>query len=338
MAFISVALPVYNGANYLREALDSILAQDYTDFELVVSDNCSTDETPQILAEYASRDSRVRVIRAPTFVSQAANINRVVELCSCEWIKLFCHDDLMRAGCLKSLYQAITERDATSIGLVGNAEAWLFANGYIHDPSAVEDRHETYSSNNTLYQGSEYIANMLKGGASRGIPSVTTAMVRKQAWLECRDFDGFYAQGDVFGDTILWTHLLMKWDYLYVPKVLTVNRIHGSQVVAATRKTYHMIENWQVFYDGFLRRWEKDLKFNKKEKIKLKTKFLAVAGSYVATKLIKHNFKSALNLVVAMPKRWLPLLPVFVVRSYFKEKKKIALLVDRVPVSLLYPD
>src|SRR5437762_2438372 len=93
-AKISVALPVYNGASYLRDAVDSILNQDYEDFELVVSDNCSTDETPQILADYARRDKRVRVSRTKTLIPQAANVNRAIELCHTTWVKLFCHDDL----------------------------------------------------------------------------------------------------------------------------------------------------------------------------------------------------------------------------------------------------
>lgn len=60
---ISVVLPVYNGERYLRESLDSILAQTMGDFELIVVDDCSTDATSVILAEYAVRDSRIRIIR-----------------------------------------------------------------------------------------------------------------------------------------------------------------------------------------------------------------------------------------------------------------------------------
>src|SRR5206468_10701299 len=97
---ISVALPVYNGASYLRDAVDSILIQDYEDFELVVSDNCSTDETPQILADYAHRHKRVRVSRTESLLPQAANVNRAIGLCDAPWVKLFCHDDIMVPGWL----------------------------------------------------------------------------------------------------------------------------------------------------------------------------------------------------------------------------------------------
>ncbi|MEX5285467.1 glycosyltransferase [Selenomonas sputigena] len=60
---ISIVLPVYNGEKYLRESLDSILGQTFADWELIAVDDCSTDSTPEILASYAARDSRIRVLR-----------------------------------------------------------------------------------------------------------------------------------------------------------------------------------------------------------------------------------------------------------------------------------
>ena len=62
---LTVGLPVYNGARTLRETLDALLAQTYPSFEVLVSDNASTDSTPQILAEYVERDERVKVLRQP---------------------------------------------------------------------------------------------------------------------------------------------------------------------------------------------------------------------------------------------------------------------------------
>lgn len=60
---VSIVLPVYNGEKYLRESLDSILAQTMEDWELIAVDDCSKDATPQILADYAASDSRIRVMR-----------------------------------------------------------------------------------------------------------------------------------------------------------------------------------------------------------------------------------------------------------------------------------
>jgi glycosyltransferase involved in cell wall biosynthesis len=76
---LSIGLPVYNGARHLREAIDSLLAQDFRAFELVISDNASTDETETICKEYAARDGRVRYLRNEANVGAAANYNRVFE-------------------------------------------------------------------------------------------------------------------------------------------------------------------------------------------------------------------------------------------------------------------
>src|SRR5215472_14442872 len=115
---ISIALPVFNGAIYLREALDSICSQTYSAFEVVISDNASTDETPAICREYSRRDTRIKVNRSERFLQQADNVNRAVELCSGEWIKLFCHDDLMRPECLARITQTISSCNP-KVGLIG---------------------------------------------------------------------------------------------------------------------------------------------------------------------------------------------------------------------------
>ena len=77
---VSIGLPVYNGEDTAKRCLDSILAQDFRDFELVVSDNASSDRTPEILADYARRDPRVRVSRNAENIGQIRNFNRVFRL------------------------------------------------------------------------------------------------------------------------------------------------------------------------------------------------------------------------------------------------------------------
>ena len=60
---VSIVLPTYNGSTYLGEAIESCLAQTYPAWELIIVDDCSTDATPALLAQYAARDQRIRVIR-----------------------------------------------------------------------------------------------------------------------------------------------------------------------------------------------------------------------------------------------------------------------------------
>lgn len=90
---VSLGLPVYNGEKFLRQALDSLLQQDYEDFELVICDNASTDETGSICLDYAQRDNRVRYSRNDENIGLAPNHNRVFELSRGEYFKWVAHDD-----------------------------------------------------------------------------------------------------------------------------------------------------------------------------------------------------------------------------------------------------
>jgi glycosyltransferase involved in cell wall biosynthesis len=91
---ISIGLPVYNGANFLAETLDHLLAQTFTDFELIISDNGSSDDTERICRAYAERDPRVRYLREEANRGATWNHNRVMRLARGEYFKLAAHDDL----------------------------------------------------------------------------------------------------------------------------------------------------------------------------------------------------------------------------------------------------
>lgn len=91
---VSIGLPVYNGENYLALAIDSLLAQTYQDFELIISDNASTDRTEAICRDYASRDARIRYVREQENRGAAWNFNRLVDLARGEYFTWAAHDDL----------------------------------------------------------------------------------------------------------------------------------------------------------------------------------------------------------------------------------------------------
>jgi glycosyltransferase involved in cell wall biosynthesis len=90
---VSIGLPVRNGEDYLRIAIESLLAQDYRDFELIIADNASDDGTPQICAEYSRSDSRVSFHRSDTNVGAAQNFNRVFRLAKGKYFMWAAHDD-----------------------------------------------------------------------------------------------------------------------------------------------------------------------------------------------------------------------------------------------------
>ena len=92
---VSIGLPVYNGAEFVAPALESLLAQTFGDFELIISDNASTDATQQICEQFAARDKRIRYVRQEINRGLAWNWNQVFELSRGQYFKWAACDDLL---------------------------------------------------------------------------------------------------------------------------------------------------------------------------------------------------------------------------------------------------
>lgn len=112
MPKVSIGLPVYNGQNYLAQAIDSILAQSFTDFELIICDNASTDATESICRGYAAADPRVRYHRNPQNLGAAPNFNLCVDLADGLYFKWAAHDDILTPDYL-ALCVAVLDSDPT---------------------------------------------------------------------------------------------------------------------------------------------------------------------------------------------------------------------------------
>lgn len=112
---VSIGLPVYNGEKYLREAIDSILAQTFTDFELIISDNASTDSTEMICREYEATDSRIRYLRNEKNIGGSNNHNRVFELSRGQYFHWFSDDDLYAPEFLAKSVKVLDEDSSISL-------------------------------------------------------------------------------------------------------------------------------------------------------------------------------------------------------------------------------
>jgi len=99
---VSIGMPVYNGEKYIRQALDSLLGQTYKNFELIISDNASTDETKNICEEYAKRDKRIKYIRQKENMGGANNLRFVLEQATGEYFMWAAHDDRREPSAIKS--------------------------------------------------------------------------------------------------------------------------------------------------------------------------------------------------------------------------------------------
>ncbi len=100
---VSIVLPVYNGERFLAQALDSILAQSFRDFELIVVDDCSTDATPQILADYAQREPRMRIHRNAENSKLPASLNAGFRLARADLLSWTSDDNILLPNMLERL-------------------------------------------------------------------------------------------------------------------------------------------------------------------------------------------------------------------------------------------
>jgi len=107
---VSIGLPVYNGQRYLQKALESLLAQTFCDFEIIISDNASSDATPEICRDYAARDPRIRYVRHDTNRGAAWNFNYVFSLARGVYFKWHAHDDMLEPSFLERSVAAL-DRD-----------------------------------------------------------------------------------------------------------------------------------------------------------------------------------------------------------------------------------
>jgi glycosyltransferase involved in cell wall biosynthesis len=124
---VSIGLPVYNGARYLRPTLDALLAQTYERFELIISDNASTDETPGICREYTACDTRIQYHRNDTNLGQLANFKRVMDLARGEYFMLAAdHDDWDKEYISRCV--EILDNDP-SVVLCSTEAAWISPTG-----------------------------------------------------------------------------------------------------------------------------------------------------------------------------------------------------------------
>ena len=110
---VSLILPVFNGENYIGEAIESVLAQTYTDFELLISDNASTDKTEVICKKYVKKDSRIQYYRNNINIGAASNFNILFNKCRGEYFQWIAHDDMFEPQFLEKCVDVLDNRPDT---------------------------------------------------------------------------------------------------------------------------------------------------------------------------------------------------------------------------------
>ncbi len=224
---ISVGIPVYNGEAYLPAALDALLAQDVEDFEIIISDNASTDGTEAICRAYAARDPRIRYYRSDENRGAAWNFNEVVRLARGEYFRWACHDDLCEPEHLRRCV-ALLDMSPPSVILA-------YARTLLIDESG----HTIGVSNDDLdtqglppHRRFQVVAQRLR------YANVLFGVHRRDALLQT-ELIGPYESSDY----VLLAHLSLLGEFAEVPAYLFRRRIHPGMSRQANR-TPRTIARW----------------------------------------------------------------------------------------------
>jgi glycosyltransferase involved in cell wall biosynthesis len=252
---VSVLLPVYNGEAYVRGAIESVLAQDYPNFEFIIADNASTDETASIIAEY-SADERVEVVHGEETIPRLDNFVKVFSLASVKsrWLKFIGDDDRLLQGCLGEMVAA-GER-------VENAG--LVTSHYYDGERLVTG---IVNSGKEALNGPDFLRRLLLEPAARAtLFSPASLLVSHQAY---RDL-GPFRTDLLHADHELFYRILNRYNLAFVHKPLTVSGYHcDSGQAGSTARGFTFEEAYLIRYKHLPRYDQVKLKRVEVEKIKL---------------------------------------------------------------------
>ena len=216
MPLVSIVTPVYNGDAYLAECIESVLSQTFSDWELVIVDNCSSDRTRSIAEAYTTRDSRIRVVGNDKTLPVIANFNRAGSLAApqARYLKFLCADDVLFGTCVERMV-AVAEANP-SVQIVGSYK--------IHGDEPVCDG-PAYPEQ--IMDGREVCRRFFRG-ALGFLGSPTDHLIRRPASTQNGPlFDEQFLHADIE----LWVRTLKDGaPYGFVHQVLTFTRVHDGAV------------------------------------------------------------------------------------------------------------
>jgi len=245
---VSVGLPVYNGSKYLASAIESVLSQTFTDLELVICDNASTDETEAICRRYQETDGRVRFHRNERNLGASPNFNRVLELSKGDLFRWLAADDLLEPTCIEECVGALDRNPSailahTDVRIIDEAGKIVLDYHYRPGHAASESAADRYRDVILL---DRWCAELF-------------ALVRTDVLRTTRGLDRYIAS-----DRILRAELALRGPYTTVPKLLFLNRDHPERSVRAlpahhlragwfdsSRAGRRVLPHWRIFFEYF---------------------------------------------------------------------------------------
>lgn len=219
---VSVGMPVYNGADYIAESVESVLAQSFSDFELVVCDNCSTDDTERIVRSFS--DPRIRYVRNERNLGLVGNANRCLDVADAEYVCIFHHDDVMRPD---NLARKVAILDAQpTVGLV-------HSNLVLIDPLGAVVAKEIWAAESRvdyIEAGPVVFRNFVMTMPYAASIFIGAVLARKA----CYDAVGrFSEQLPHCLDSEMWMRMMLRFDVACIGEPLVKYRVHPSSTSSA---------------------------------------------------------------------------------------------------------
>lgn len=230
---VTVGLPVYNGEAYVANAIESLLGQTFTDFELIIADNASTDGTQAICEQYAAADSRVRYVRKGRNEGAVTNYMTTLELASGSLFKWAAHDDVCKPAFLEHCVRAL-ENDGGAV-LAFPRAAWIDQEG---------DERGTDLSWPEL--NAQDPAKRLRGLADLNRRLTPLFGVIRREVLEAVRPHGRFPGAD----RILLVELALRGRFVEVPDGLLEFRVHEAQYSSSEATSQFKTSWWSGGQDG----------------------------------------------------------------------------------------
>jgi len=231
MPEVTIILPVHNGANYLKESIESVLSQDFTDFELHILDDGSEDQSAMIAQ--TTGDSRVVYSKNPVRFGLFKTLNRGFEEASSSLVRIWAHDDRMLSGSLRQF--VAFARSHPSAGLVYSDFYGIDSLG----KRTGEDMRFQAQRKRTPPLASDKLSLLLFCiyGCLPG--NISTVMLRREAW---KSLGGFMTGREQIPEFDLWIRLSEKYDIGFISEKAIELRDHPSQLGKSGQKNLKTIE------------------------------------------------------------------------------------------------
>jgi glycosyltransferase involved in cell wall biosynthesis len=241
---ISVLIPTYNYARYLPEAIDTILEQDFEDFELLISDDCSEDNSAEVITRYAAKDPRIRFQIHRARLGMVQNWNWCLSEARGEYVKYVFGDDKLASPQTLTKLLGLMEHNP-SARLAASARYLIGANSELLE---IWDDFRKAGA----HRGTDVICRCLAEDRNLvGEPTVVLFRKRDAA----RGFNLRYRQ---IVDLEFWFHLLEQGDFVYTPEPLCSFRKHARQQTEINAPSAIGIwESWQLFQDYHAKTYNK---------------------------------------------------------------------------------